>query len=134
MLLFSRIFERLWIASLVNVSINLLCGGWVWYMWRPCNCNHRGTTITSAIIFWWVHGSWWYNKCCVGVWVGTLEMSVFVDMTNTLSRIYCFTIFWWKWKVSKSNIFSKIYKMLNLYFYGYCEYLIWFKLSYLIFH
>ena len=50
---FVRSCKRPWIVIIFDVTINLVCGGWDWYGWRPIKGNHRGTTITSTIMFWW---------------------------------------------------------------------------------
>ena len=88
----------LWITIIFDVYINLICVYSVWYGCWLIKGSHSGTTIIIAIIFWWGGRAWWYNKYCVGEWVGPVSLDVFLDTVDTLSQKNCLTILWSKLK------------------------------------
>ena len=94
MFVFSGRCKILWVVIIVDVSINLICGGYVWYRWSLINGNHISTTIIGAVILWWGRRAWWYNKCCFGGWVGLVAPYVFIYRSNSLSRDNYLALLW----------------------------------------
>ena len=114
-IVFSRGCKRLWTAIIFDISINLICGGYVWYGWRPIQGNRRDTAITSGIIFWWIHRTWWCNKCCVGVWLVPVALAMFVDTSDPLAHNS-----FWQYCGQNEKLYFRIFtSVINSYFNAY---------------
>ena len=87
MLLFYGSWKILWIFLTVYISINIVCGGLVWYRGSPIKVNHSGTIITNAIIVWG--------------WLRPVALYMFLYTVNTLAHNNHLKILWSKQKSRK---------------------------------